>query len=510
MNIVVHLDRARLFRWQLAVTEALRAAGHDMRVQFRDTQDALPVSLTAILDFDFARTRAGPERFSARLLAADFAAFSASRPAPIELEVELEIDLSTASAPAATSKRTLRPHFDGSPKDHALFHALLHGHAPLVTLADSNGHVWPIGRAALETPSRLAASLDQSISRLVEGVILTVARIAAGERPPPPPSTAGPVDASRRSLLRSAGTFASQRAYRKLGRVRERVGGDAPKWHVGWRKLANDALPQPGLLDVRDFQILPDDGQRYYADPFAFGHEGTTHVFIEEFPAHTQKGIISHFTISEDGNASKPAPVLNAPHHLSYPQVFAHGGEIWMLPEAAASGGLDLYRAERFPDRWVKAQRIIDVALHDATLFSHLGHFWIAAATTAYQSSSWDALSLFWSDKLTGPWRPHARNPVLVDATSARPAGAFWQDGGNLIRASQDCSRGYGGQMTLKHITTLDPRRFEEITLGPLSFARNSQILGPHTLTRAGGFELIDLYARLSVVRAGSRETIAL
>ena len=499
MLIVVHLDRARLFRWQLALAEALRDRGHTGVVQFRATSEPLPVSLTSLLDFDAARLRTTRDRFSALLRPADFAKFSSAQSGI----ADLEIDLSTVVEPAQTSKRTLRPNFDGSPKDHALYHALLASRAPDLTVADSAGGVWPIGLPALETPARLAPSLDQTASRLVEGLVLIVARLASAERPP---QSAAPVPNAGKpqSVLSSATKFASKRMASKLSRAGDRVTGDAPKWHVAWRKIADAELPQPGILKLSAFHILPDDGKRFYADPFAFAHEGKTHVFVEEFPDHTQKGIISHVTISDDGVATQPFPVLDEPHHLSYPQVFAEGGEIWMLPEASSSGGLNLYRAEQFPDRWVKAARILNEPVHDATLFSHLGHCWIAASTTAHQSSSWDSLALFWSDKLLGPWRPHARNPVLIDAKSARPAGALWQDGESLIRAAQDCSQNYGGQITLKRITGLDPRRFDEVTIGTLSFAPESRILGPHTFSRAGNIELIDLYARPSFLRAGS------
>ena len=500
MLIVVHLDRARLFRWQLALAEALRDGGHTGVVQFRATSEPLPVSLTSLLDFDAARLRTARDRFSALLRPADFANFTNTPKA----RCDLEIDLSATNDPAATRFRTLRPLYDGSVKDHALFHALLKGRAPQLMITDSDGYVWPVGLPALETPTRLAPSLDQSQSRLVEGLRLTVTRLASGERPQSAPQSFEPVDATKRSVLQSAANFTSQRAVRKFARVRDRISGDAARWHVAWRKITDAELPQPGVLKLSDFHILPDDGKRFYADPFAFAHEGKTHVFVEEFPDHTQKGIISHFTISDDDVATQPFPVLDEPHHLSYPQVFAEGGEIWMLPEAAASRGLDLYRAEQFPDRWVKAARILNEPVHDATLFSHLGHFWIAASTTAHQSSSWDSLSLFWSDKLLGPWRPHARNPVLIDAKSARPAGGLWHDGESLIRAAQDCSQNYGGQITLKRITGLDPRRFDEVTIGTISFAPENRILGPHTISRTGNIELIDLYARPSILRAGS------
>src|SRR5213596_456309 len=54
-----------------------------------------------------------------------------------------------------------------------------------------------------------------------------------------------------------------------------------------------------------------------------------------------------------------------------------------------------------------------------------------------------------------GPWRPHPGNPVKVDVRSSRPAGGPFLFGGNLYRPAQDCSRTYGGGITINRVTHL-------------------------------------------------------
>ncbi len=240
----------------------------------------------------------------------------------------------------------------------------------------------------------------------------------------------------------------------------------------------------------------------FIADPFVLLKNGERHVFVEELPNATGRGIISHFTISPAGISSTPRPVLETPFHLSYPFVFEHGGEMWMLPESSAAGGLDLYRAEHFPDRWIKEARLIDGRIHDATLFSHEGRLWIAAGNETLQSATWDGLSLYSAESLHGPWEAHPQNPVLIDARAARPAGALWKAGGALYRPAQDCSEAYGGRLTLRRVTELTRDKFREETVGTISFGLERPILGPHTMSRAGNLEVIDFYARPSVLRA--------
>lgn len=501
MRIRVHLDSARLFRWHLVLFRHLEEQGHNPAISFVNTREPLPTSLTALFDYDRARNRAGDDRFSTRLNRRDFAELA--RPGP--QDEELTLDLSTASRIEKQTGRVLRPLYDGSLKDYALFHALLQRRAPRLSLSDSiaTNTLWDIGLPAIETPWRIATAYDQVTSRLVQGILTTLVRIVSGE----PPAAAPPARkelAARSSILPAASSYASQRAARKLSRLKDKMSGDAPKWHVAWRAIPAGSTPQPGTLSIADFKILPDDGKRYFADPFVLVRDGRRHVFVEEVPDATGRGRIAHFEIGLDGRASQPRTVLEAPYHLSYPFVFVHDGDVWMLPESAAGGGLDLYRAIRFPETWEKVARLIGTPLHDATLFERHGLYWIAASSQMLQSATWDALSLYSAERLLGPWQAHARNPVLVDASAARPAGALWTgDGGALVRPAQDCSRIYGGRLTLRRIERLVAARLTETTLGTLSFAPASEIGGPHTLSRGGGLEIIDVFARPSVLRAG-------
>lgn len=55
-------------------------------------------------------------------------------------------------------------------------------------------------------------------------------------------------------------------------------------------------------------------------------------------------------------------------------------------------------------------------------------------------------LHVYYADTPLGPWRPHARNPVMVapDRRGARMGGSFARHHGKLIRFGQDCTVTYG------------------------------------------------------------------
>jgi hypothetical protein len=242
------------------------------------------------------------------------------------------------------------------------------------------------------------------------------------------------------------------------------------------------------------FCMKPDDGHRYYADPFPFRHDGRNFVFVEEFPYATGRGCISVFEIDAAGNASTPRPVLEEAHHLSYPFVFELDGEIWMIPEAGEARGVYLYRAEQFPYKWKREACLIgDIEAYDTTMLRDGGRFWLFLCERAWNSTGWDTLSLFHSDSLTGTWLPHSCNPVLLDATLSRPAGAIFSHRGAQLRPVQDCSRLYGGAVPLCRIDELGPQEFRQTEVGRIHAGE----WACHTYNRQGSIEVVDVFGRM-------------
>ena len=66
------------------------------------------------------------------------------------------------------------------------------------------------------------------------------------------------------------------------------------------------------------------------------------------------------------------------------------------------------------------------------------------------------------AQELEGPWRPHASNPVKIDVCSARSAGTPFLVDCALFRPAQDCSRSYGGRITINRVQKLSPTEFLE------------------------------------------------
>ena len=288
---------------------------------------------------------------------------------------------------------------------------------------------------------------------------------------------------------------------------------NAPHWRTGWRRLAGPDLFDLGHHPDTGWNTLPDDGRRFYADPFPLAFAGSTHVFVEEFPHATGKAIISAVRFGPDGPEGTPVPVLEEPYHLSYPFVFERDGEAWMVPESSAAGSVDLYRATRYPGGWVKEATLLSgVVASDATLLEQGGRWWIFATlrdavpeAPAGSGSYHDALCLWSAPNFRGPYTPHPANPVLIDPATARPAGRIVERGGRLIRPVQDCATGYGRALGLARIDRLDPEGFSQTLIGRIEPGPAWPGSRLHTVNTGGGIECIDGSARAPRIRLPGR-----
>jgi hypothetical protein len=226
------------------------------------------------------------------------------------------------------------------------------------------------------------------------------------------------------------------------------------------------------------------------ADPFLLEHEGATYVFCERMEVGATRGTIACTRL--DGSAP-PVTVLAPDYHVSYPFVFARGGEIYMIPESLENGSVDLYRAVDFPSRWALEARLLDgVRAVDATLLEHAGRLWLFVNLAEPGAAVDDELHLYTATELAGPWRPHRENPVVADVGRARPAGRVFRRGGELIRPAQDCSRGYGRAVVLNRIDALTPEEYRETPIERIEPTWAPRLVGTHTYNSTPRVEVVD------------------
>ena len=278
-------------------------------------------------------------------------------------------------------------------------------------------------------------------------------------------------------------------------------------WQVAYRRIDGPGVAETGRLDGVPFTILPDDGQRFYADPFVIQRDGRHYLFVEEYPYSTGRGVISVAELGDNGTFGTPRIVLKEPHHLSYPQIFADQGDMFMLPESSGSRELVLYRAEHFPDRWVRDTVLLaDRDVNDATLLIRDGRYWLFASERLGHGSASDTLSVFTALSLRGPWQPHRDNPLAIDLSAARPGGAVITSiGEQPMLPVQDGRGGYGSGLGLMTLARLDDDSVQFERPRPVHTGTAWPGRGIHTLNRAGQIEVVDSVGALRLEHAAAR-----
>lgn len=489
--------------WQAQVVEALRVVP-GLTVSTRRV-DAAPDPAGLDLLFAFDRLFVGR--------AASTAADPVEVP-PLDETRPCDVVLDLVGSATSDAVPVLRPTCLGAPPMIGALAALLDERPPVLELEriEPGGARRVVERwaVAVEDRNNALRGVSQILGRLAHLAIVGASDLRA-ERAgvprrlaaPVAPPTAAPL-AAPRLLLRSLET----RILRRL----ERLVRTPADWRVIWRRRDPATDPYAPDRDATPFRLLPDDGRRFYADPFVTTHDDRTFLFVEEFPYATGRGILSVAEIGADGAIATPRPFLEQECHLSYPQVFAADGEMWMVPETSGRKTVELWRAVAFPDRWERhAVLLDDVDVGDATLLRRDDGWWMFGAPRAAGCSSWDAVQVWHAPFLVGPWRPVGPTPSLVDVASARPAGAMFETADGLFRPVQDSSTGYGCGLALARVDRLGAAGLAETVTK--RFATPAPLAGLHTWNRAatpnGLVEVMDVYCRAPAFGGARRLDLA-
>jgi len=381
MLLTLRLDPARLRQWHLRLAERLaRRANTRVAVEWCARGEKLPAAVPLLFSLEKLIYRLPGDGLAAAANVDDFARFTANAPQAADLVLDL------CGAGRRPGERTWQLTYDATPSESTAIGALICWRTPVIAIVDLETGAEVInGRPGTERGDILLCAFEDLLART--GTLVTAALDGANARhcSEAAPAAAASTRAALAFATRSLANAAAKRLYLLCYY--------APHWRVGWRWVDG-----PDLVDLRahpsgGWRELPDDGVRFYADPFPIVSGGRLHLFVEEFDHRLGRGVISAVEFSHSGPIGKPRRVLETATHLSYPFVFEHRGEMWMVPESCGAGTIDLYRAEHFPDGWVKEATLVPgVVASDATLFEHDGRWWMFATVQDEGGSYSDAL----------------------------------------------------------------------------------------------------------------------
>lgn len=217
---------------------------------------------------------------------------------------------------------------------------------------------------------------------------------------------------------------------------------------------ANKINPVLTRADVTDVPA------EFVADPFMVHKDGRWYMFFEVMNSETKQGEIALATSDDALTWTYRQIVLNEPFHVSYPYVFEWEGEHYMVPETLGASAICLYKADEFPARWSRQQKLIEGSHADPSIFRFDDLWWMFACSTPYGH---DTLRLYFARDLVGPWKEHPRSPIVKgDKCRARPAGRVLQLDHRLVRFAQDCGTQYGTRVRAFEISELTRERYVE------------------------------------------------
>lgn len=341
-------------------------------------------------------------------------------------------------------------------------------------------------------------TVDHSLKETVDTVLLHSAiwpaqlmrRLLAGD----PRAAEGTTSSELGPVFRYPGNatflrFLLKQAGNKVRFHRGELGAHE-EWNIGVLYQPITALLEDhASLNVRWMPAPAPDAFR--ADPFGYtGPDGTLNVLYEKFDHNTGRGEIARMRPKADNVLKRSRSMLSTGGHLSYPYVVQREGTVYVIPESASEGRVDLYRVNEANDGLDRLGTLLHEPLFDPTVFEHEGRWWLFGTKAPLTNVE---LFVYHSDRFEGPYVPHALNPVKSDIRSARPGGTPFRRGDELWRPGQDSSLTYGGRIAMNRIVELTPDRFHEETVrfvGPMPNTVYDQ--GFHTVAAMGDVTLVD------------------
>ena len=251
-------------------------------------------------------------------------------------------------------------------------------------------------------------------------------------------------------------------------------------------------------LEFRKLKRVPPVAGRFFADPFPVQHEGDQYIFFEDFCLSEQKGKISYLRLI-DGELGEYSVAISSNQHLSFPFIFEHQDQKYMVPECVESNTISLYRCLEFPKKWEKICDLVrNVRAADPMVIYRNQKFWLFCNIDTNREDDFSReLHIYFSDDLfANDWKPHWNNPFVNSPRGARNGGII-DDGVELYRVGQISTIDTYGKSFLVHkITELTDHKYSEKLVYEPNGLHSPDIRLSHHFSVMGGLAVMDGFGR--------------
>lgn len=259
----------------------------------------------------------------------------------------------------------------------------------------------------------------------------------------------------------------------------------ADSWALGFVRGGMQSIMESDHFEV-DWVKMPKD--RWFADPFVLDvTDEEILLLVEDFPYATKKGIISLLHINRATmEIAAPKELLELPTHLSFPAIWRKDGHIYVYPESAGSGRLDMYEYQPKSETLTLVKTICDDIVWDSYITEAFGEpLMFTASKDDYQLDiyRWDIKKERFVSSLQIP----------SDIKNSRMGGAVFEYKGEWYYPAQNCEKTYGGAIEIKRLQVESGMLKVEGVVKHLESTNPRFPLGLHTLNEYKGVVVIDV-----------------
>ena len=257
-------------------------------------------------------------------------------------------------------------------------------------------------------------------------------------------------------------------------------------WSVYTYPMVIDVFNKNLLEDDRLEKIFDDRSWNFKADPFFLESENS--ILIERFNYLIGRGKLAKYSFDSKNLMNINT---NSKIHISYPCVFEYGKQTYVIPEAAQSNAIKIYKKNNDESLSLVNTVVDNFAGIDPTIVEHNGMWYIFSTDGSIGSNSF--LHIFYAEDPLSNWSEHKLNPVKINTQNSRGGGAIFKEGASIIRPTQNCYPSYGTSLLFNKIVNLSPHEFKEILIGEVKTSTDSPYKGIHTFSRNKNSYIVDL-----------------
>lgn len=275
-------------------------------------------------------------------------------------------------------------------------------------------------------------------------------------------------------------------------------------WALGFVRGGMEAVMESDHLEV-EWVKMPKN--RWYADPFVLDvTDDEILLLVEDFGYDIRKGVISLLHINRASMEIVSQKVLlELPTHLSFPAIWRTNGHIYVYPESAKSGKLDMYEFDAKKEELTYVKTICDDVVWDSYITEAFGETLLF--TAAKDDNQLDIYR--WNDKKE---RFVQCYEIASEKPNSRLGGAVYEYKGEWYYPAQNCEGAYGGAIDIKRLDDrlkmidephldaahLDASRLEQRfsveTVKHIESPHPKMKLGMHTMNEYKGVVVIDVH----------------